>query len=75
MNPDGSFKAGWNQILDGAATMLGNPPHARHTPTVIQINDSKESKNSGKDGGTSLALCHADQDTQPRYSGSCRGIE
>ena len=49
INPDGSFTAGWNQILDGAATMLGNPPHARHTPTVIQINDGKESKNSGKD--------------------------
>jgi hypothetical protein len=40
---------GWNQILDGAASMVGNSQHARHTPTVkMTIKGGPEHSNSGK---------------------------
>ena len=40
---------GWNQILDGAASMVGSSQHARHTPTVkMTIDGGKEQNNSGK---------------------------
>ena len=48
MNPDYSFRLGSNQILDGAATMVGNPQHARHTPTVTLTIVGEQHTNSGK---------------------------
>ena len=32
MNADHQLTLGWNQILDGAASMVGNSQHVRHTP-------------------------------------------
>jgi len=34
MDANHNWTLGVHQILDGFATMFGNPPHARHTPTV-----------------------------------------
>ncbi len=48
-NADHQRTFGWNQILDGAASMVGNSQHARHTPTVKMIIDGEtERNNSGK---------------------------
>ena len=48
INADGSWNAGFSQILDGAAVMTGNPQHARHTPTVTLTFGESEHSNSGK---------------------------
>ena len=48
MNAEHHRTFGWNQILDGAASMVGNSQHARHTPTVkMTIDGGKEQNNSG----------------------------
>ena len=48
-NADHQPTFGWNQILDGAASMVGNSQHARHTSTVkITIDGGTEHNNSGK---------------------------
>jgi len=44
---DGAIALGVNQILDGAATMIGHP-HARHTPTVTVTFDGIPYSVSGK---------------------------
>ena len=46
-NADGSIALGVNQILDGAATMVGHR-QARHTPTVTVTFDGIPYSNSGK---------------------------
>lgn len=46
---DHQHTLGWNQILDGAASMVGNSQHVRHTPTVkMTIDGGTEHNNSGK---------------------------
>jgi hypothetical protein len=48
----------WNQILDGAASMVGNSQNARHTPTVkMSINGGAEHNNSGKSVCADCYLC------------------
>jgi hypothetical protein len=48
-NADHHRTFGWNQILDGAASMVGNSQHAHHTPTVkMTIDGGTEHNNSGK---------------------------
>ena len=49
MDADHNFYGRSSQILDGAASMVGNSRHARHTPTVkMTINGGPEHSNSGK---------------------------
>jgi hypothetical protein len=49
MNADHNLYGRSSQILDGAASMVGNSQHARHTPTVkMTINGGTEHSNSGK---------------------------
>jgi hypothetical protein len=49
MNADHHLTVVWNQILDGAASMVGNSQNARHTPTVkMTIDGGAEHINSGK---------------------------
>ena len=49
MDADHNFYGRSSQILDGAASMVGNSQHARHTPTVkMTINGGPEHSNSGK---------------------------
>ena len=47
-NPDRTISMVFNQIVDGVATMAGNPEHARHTPAVTLNFDDEEHNNSGK---------------------------
>jgi hypothetical protein len=49
---DHQHTLGWNQILDGAASMVGNSQHVRHAPTV-KMTDTSVSfvlPTSGKSG-------------------------
>jgi hypothetical protein len=49
MNAEHHRTFGWNQILDGAASMIGDSQHAQHTPIVkMTINGGIEHRNSGK---------------------------
>jgi hypothetical protein len=47
-NEVGQDMFGSTQILDGVVTMFGNPPHARHTPTVTLVGGGKQQSSSGK---------------------------
>lgn len=47
-NEAGQDMFGATQILDGVVTMFGNPPHARHTPSVTLIGGGKQQSSSGK---------------------------
>jgi hypothetical protein len=48
MNAERSANLMFNQILDGAASMVGNSQHARHTPIVEVTTGGTEHSNSGK---------------------------
>jgi hypothetical protein len=48
MNADRSHNIVLNQILDGAASMVGNSQDARHTPTVTVTISGTQDNNSGK---------------------------
>jgi len=47
-NAECSNYPAFNQILDGAASMAGIPPHARNTPTFALTFDRARHVNSGK---------------------------
>jgi hypothetical protein len=48
MNAERSHNLVFNQILDGAASMVGNSQHALHTPTVTVTISGTQHNNSGK---------------------------
>jgi hypothetical protein len=73
---DHQHTLGWNQILDGAASMVGNSQHVRHTPTV-KMTDTSVSfvlPTSGKSGAIDegIVVCNEEGkfvDTRARSPG------